>query len=131
MSQPTIDECYDNISQTSFLVATIARGVDVNSRTPTPGHSPIQDYFGEAFCPHSIPCNVGEGQNRIFHQQQPKISGEALPMVILVTDGVEEGNLGMMTIFCCHNQSKMEASNALSALWQHNSLQPSVVVVRR
>ena len=52
-------------------------------------------------------------------------------MVILVTDGVEEGNLGMVTTFCHHNQAKMEASNAFSALHQCNSLEPSVFVVRR
>ena len=45
-----------------------------------------------------------------------KINGEAIPMVILVTDGVGEGNMGMVTTFCCHDQAKMEASNALSAL---------------
>ena len=52
---------------------TIPRGeVDVNSRTPNPGYSLIQDYFGEAFCLHSISCNVGNGQNRIHHQHQLK-----------------------------------------------------------
>ena len=60
-------------------------GVDINSRTPTTGCSLIQDYFGEAFHPHSIPCNLGEGQKGIHHQQwQKNISGEAIPMVILV-----------------------------------------------
>ena len=51
--------------------------------------------------------------------------------MILVTDGVGEGNLGMVTIFFCHNQAKMEASDAVSALHQCNSLQSSVVVVRK
>ena len=36
-------------------------------------------------------------------------------MAILVIDGVGEGNLGMVTTFCYHDQSKMEASNAHSA----------------
>ena len=52
-------------------------------------------------------------------------------MAILVTDGVGEGNLGMVTTFCCHNQAKVEASEALSVLCQHDSLEPSVVAVRR
>ena len=60
-----------------------------------------------------------------------KISGEAVPMAVLVVDGVREGNLGMVTTFCCHNQAKVEASEALSALHQCNCLEPSVVVVRR
>ena len=43
-----------------------------------------------------------------------KISGEIVPMVILVTDGVEEGSLGMVTTFCCHDQVKVALSEALS-----------------
>ena len=59
-----------------------------------------------------------------------KISREVIPMEILVTDGVGEGSLGMVTTFSCHNQAKLEASKALSALHQHASPEPSVVVVR-
>ena len=54
-----------------------------------------------------------------------------MPMAILFTDGVEEGNMGIMTTFCCHDQAKLEASNALCALHQWDSLESSVVVVRR
>ena len=60
-----------------------------------------------------------------------KISGEAIKVVIMVTDRVREGNLGKVTTFCCHDQAKMEASDALSALCQCNSPEPSVIVVRR
>ena len=60
-----------------------------------------------------------------------KISGEATPTVILITEGVGEGNLGMVTTFCHHDQATMVASDALSSLHQCDSLQPSVVVVRR
>ena len=52
-------------------------------------------------------------------------------MAILITDGVGEENLGMVTTFCHHDQTEMEASDALSALYQHDSPKPSVVVVRR
>ena len=52
-------------------------------------------------------------------------------MVILIRDGVEEGDLGMVTTFCCHDQVKMEASDALSVLHQCDSPELSVVVVRR
>ena len=52
-------------------------------------------------------------------------------MVILSTDGIGEGNLGIVTTFCHHDQNKMEASDALSAICQHDSTQPSGVVVRR
>ena len=61
----------------------------------------------------------------------PKISREAAPMAILVTDAVGEGNLGMVTTFCHHDQAKLEASDALSALCKCDLLEPSVVVVRR
>ena len=60
----------------------------------------------------------------------PRISSEATPMAILITDGVEGENLGMVTAFCHHDQIKMEASDGLSALCQHNAPEPSVVVVR-
>ena len=40
--------------------------------------------------------------------------------------GWGEWNLGMVTTFCCHNQAKMEASGALSALCQCDSPEPSV-----
>ena len=46
-------------------------------------------------------------------------------------DGVGEGNLGMVTTFCHHDQANVEASKALSALYQCDLLEPSVVVVRR
>ena len=52
-------------------------------------------------------------------------------MVILITDGVGEDHLGMVTIFCHHNQNKMEACGALSTLCQLDSPKLSVVVVMR
>ena len=57
--------------------------------------------------------------------------GEAIPMEILVMDAVGGGNLGVVTTFCHHNQARVEASEALSALHQHDLPEPSVVVVRR
>ena len=58
-----------------------------------------------------------------------KISGEATPTVIFIKDWMREGKLGLVTIFCHHNQVKLEASEVLSALCQHDSLEPSMVVV--
>ena len=52
-------------------------------------------------------------------------------MVILVTDWVEEGNLDMVTTLFHHNQAKVEAAEALSALHQWDLPQASMVVVRR
>ena len=66
-----------------------------------------------------------------FTDTSPRTSREATPMAILIPDGIGEENLGMMTVFCHHDQNKMEASDALSVLCQHDSPEPSVVVVRR
>ena len=60
-----------------------------------------------------------------------RFSGEASPMVILITDGVGEGDLGMVTTFCSHNQVKMEASEVLDTLHQCDSPEPSLFMVRR
>ena len=72
-----------------------------------------------------------EDWGQVITDTNLRSSGEATPTVILITDGVGEENLGMVTIFCHQDQSKMEASHALSALHQHNSPESSVVVIRR
>ena len=73
----------------------------------------------------------GKAGVKFIINNSQKISGDTIPMVVLVMDGVGEGNLDMVTTFCCHNQAKIEASKALSALCQCDSPEPSVVVVRR
>ena len=78
-----------------------------------------------------FPAMWGKAGVKFITNNGQKISGEAIPMVVLVTDGVGEGNLGMMTTFCHHDQAKMEASEALSALHQQDSPESCVVVVRR
>ena len=69
----------------------------------------------------NIPCNVGKAGVEFITNNGQKISGEAIPMVVLVMDGVGEGNLGMVTTFCHHDQAKVEASEVLSALCQCDS----------
>ena len=46
------------------------------------------------------------------------MSKEIIPMVILVTDRVDEGSLGMVTIFCCSDKVKVEPSDVLLTLVQ-------------
>ena len=60
-----------------------------------------------------------------------KISGEAILLLVLIMDGVGEGNLSMVTTFCPHDQVKVESLEALSTIHQHDSPGPSMVVVRR
>ena len=43
---------------------------------------------------------------------------EITSMAILLTDGVGEGKLGMVTIFCCSNQARVEPSVMLLTLIQ-------------
>ena len=74
---------------------------------------------------------MGQDWGGVYHWYQPRDQQGGHPMVILITDGVGEENLGMGTVFCHHDQTKMEASDALSTLCQHDSPEPSVVVVRR
>ena len=58
-------------------------------------------------------------------------SGGATNMVILITEGVGESDLGMVMVFCHPDQARIVACDALSTLCQHNSSDPNVVVVRR
>ena len=98
---------------------------------PTLGHSPIQDHIREAFPPLDIPCNVGEGWGGVHHKQQPKNKWGSHPHDNPGHRWGGEGNLGMVTTFCHHDQAKMEASDALSTLHQCDLPEPSGVVVRR
>ena len=89
----------------SFLVAAIpGKEVDINSKTPTPGCSLIMDYFREGFSSLFLQCDGSLEWNSSPATAQNKWRSH--PMVILVTDGVGEGNLGMGTTFCHHNQAK-------------------------
>ena len=60
-----------------------------------------------------------------------RLSGEVAAMAILMTDGLGKGDLGMMTTFCSHNQTELEASEALTAFHQHGLSEPRVFMVRR
>ena len=61
----------------------------------------------------------------------PMKSGGTTNRVILITDGVEERDLGMVMVYCHHNQARIEACDALSTLNECNSSELSMVVVRR
>ena len=79
-----------------------------------------------------MPCHFGgKTEVEFITDLSLRTSEEDTPMAILITDGVGEENLGMVTIFYCHDQTKLEASDELSTLCQCNSPNPSVVVVRR
>ena len=73
----------------------------------------------------------GKTREEYVTDTSPRLSGEATPMAILVTDGVGKGDLGMVMTFCSHNQVKMEASEVLTALHQCDSPEPRVFMIRR
>ena len=60
-----------------------------------------------------------------------KRSGETTKLAILIMNRIEEGELGMLMVFCHLNQAKIDACNALSVLHQCNSSELNMVVMRR
>ena len=70
----------------------------------------------------------------IWHKNKWKIvweiSGEIVPMAVLVTDRIEEGSLGIVTTFWHHDQAKVKSSEVLSTLCQQDSPKPNIVVVK-
>ena len=59
-----------------------------------------------------------------------KISSEIIPMAVLITDGVQEGSLGMVATFCYHDQAEVESSEVLFTLCQWDSPKLSRAVVK-
>ena len=130
MSQPNIANCYEEIVEDPSLLWLFPEK-EWTSLQELPLLGTLQFRLREAFCPHSTPDMWRKARVEFIIHNGWKISEEATPMAILITDGVGEGNLGMMTTFCHHDQAKMEVCNVLSALHQHDFPKPSMVVVRR
>ena len=132
MSLPTIAKCYQEIVKDPLCCDYSLRKSGCQFKSSHSWALSNSGSYQRGFSPTSYPLQCG---GRPGWNSSPitaaKISGEAIPMAILVTDGVGEENPGMVTTFCHLDQAKMEASSALSALHQCDSLEPSVVVVRR
>ena len=82
------------------------------------------------FAPVASPAIWGKTRVKYVTETSLRLSGEAIPMVILSTNGVGKGDLGMVTTFCSHNQVKMEAPEVLVPLHQCKVTEPSVFMVR-
>ena len=108
----------------------ISGGVEVHPWASISGHSPIPDCNGETFHSPGISSMWRKVRMEFIANTAWKISGEIIPMVVLVTNRVEEGGLGMVTTFCHHDQAKVEPSEVLSTIHQCNSPEPSIVVVK-
>ena len=66
----------------------------------------------------TFPVLWGKARVEFITNNSQKISSEIVPMAVLVTGGVEEGSLSMVTTFCHHDQAKVEPSEVLSILIQ-------------
>ena len=116
MSWPNIAKCYDEIVEDPSLLQLFPeKGCTSLWELPLLGTFQFRLISERPFaCIASFDMWGNVGVEFITCTSQ-KISVEATPKAILITDGVGEGNLGMGTTFCHHNQAKMEASDALSA----------------
>ena len=77
-----------------------------------------------------IPPVWGQAGVEFISDGRQRIRSEIIPMAVLITNGVEEGSLGMVTTFCHHDHAKVESLAMLSTLCQQDSPKPSVVVVK-
>ena len=132
MSWPTIAKCYEEIINDPSLLQLFPEEEWVSVQELLLFGALWFRIISERLFAHlTSPAMWGKAMVEFITNNSQKISREAICIAILVTDGVGEGNLGMVTTFCCHDQAKMEASDALSVLCQCDSRETSVVVVRR
>ena len=78
----------------------------------------------------SSPSIWGQARVDVISSSGQKISDEIVPMAVLITNGVEEGSLGMMVTFCHYAQAKVGSLEVISTLCQWESPKQSMVVVR-
>ena len=87
--------------------------------------------FERLFAQLTSPALWGKaGADFITNASRKAMSAEIAPLAILVTKGVGEGRLGMITTFCQFDQVKVEPLDVLLTLVQQDLPQPSVVVVK-
>ena len=132
MSCPTIAKSYDEIIEDPSLLWLFPEKEWTSIQEhPLLGTVWFRIILERLFTNLTSPAMWGKAGLEFITSNGQKKGGEAIPMAILFTDGVREGNLGMVTTFCHHHQARMETSDALSALCQCNLPEPNVVVVRR
>ena len=132
MSKPSIARCFDELVEYPSLLGLFL-GEECTSLLELPVVGALQlrliseRFFTQVWSPTIWEKTGGE----YITETGLRLSGEATPMAIFITDRVGKGDLGMVTTFCSNNQVKMEASEVLDTLHQHDSPEPSVSVVRR
>ena len=101
MSWLMISKCYEEIlADPSLLWLFLEEEWRSIHELPFLGTLWFLDCIGETFCSFDIPITVGKAGVEFITSNGQKISSEIIPMAVLVTDGVEEGSLGMVTTFC-------------------------------
>ena len=109
MSWPSIAKCYDEIVEDPSPL-----GLFSEKESTSPLELPVVAslwfrLISEMFFPYVAPYDIwGKTGVEFVTDTGLRVSDEATPTVILITDGVEEGYLGMVTTFCHHDQVKME-----------------------
>ena len=132
MSWPSIACCYVEIIEDQNLLHWFSQEEYSSTQNSHVWVLSNSDWYWEGFftCIAS-PSKWGKTGVEFVTLTCPKKSGEITNMVILITDGVGESDLGMVIVFCHPDQARIEACDALSALHQCNSSELSVVVIRR
>ena len=83
----------------------------------------------EFFAHNAFPNNLGKTKVECLTLTSLKRSRETTNLVISITNGVREGELGMLTVFCHAHQAKIKACDALSTLDQCNLSELTMVVM--
>ena len=132
MSWPTKSKCFKEIVEDSSKLWLLPKEEWTSIRElPLMGALQFRVILERLFTYLTSPAIWGKTWVESITNNGQKISGEAIPMVIWVTDGMGEEKLGMVPTFFHHNQGKVEDSEVLPALHQCDLLEPSVVVVQR
>ena len=120
MSQLTISKCYEEILvDPSLLQLFLGEEWRSICELPFLGALQFQIVLERPFAHLTSPLLWEKARVEFITSNGWKISSEIIPMAaVLVTDWVEEGSLGMVTTFCCHDQVKVEPSEVLSTLVQ-------------
>ena len=132
MSQPVVSDCYEELMVDPSLLQCFAK----DKLIPVHGlpylcalcfHIALESLFT---CLASPALWGKAGTDFINNASRRVMSIEITPLAILVTDGIGQGKLGMITTFCRTDQVKVEPSDVLSALVWQDSSKPCVLVVK-
>ena len=130
MSWPNIAKCYEEIVKGPSLLELFSeKECALLLKLPDMGALQFR-LISEKYFTHVATPDIWGKAGVEFINTGLRASSEATPTAILITDGVKEGYLGMVTIICHHDQVKMKAMDALAALCQCDSPEPTVVMVR-